>query len=270
MVGNAGSGVFSLDNTAGDSYHTVGGSLVLGSQAGSSGTYSLHNTDTGGATSLTVTGDTIVGDAGSGTFNQTGYDYNNLHTTTNLILGNQNTGSGSYSLSGGSLQVISDTNVGYGGTGTFNLSDAGNLSIGNILRIGRDVGSSGSFTQSGGSLSVTDIEIGNAGRGVYSLSGGSLQVISDTNVGYGGTGTFNLSDAGNFSIGNTLNIGRDAGSSGSFTQSGGSLSSSWLALGIGGTGAFSQTGGTNTIANSLTMGSNTGATGTYALSAPAV
>ena len=80
--------------------------------------------------------------------------------------------------------------------------------------------------------SVIDIEIGDAGRGVYSLSGGSLQVISDTNVGYGGTGTFNLSGAGNFSIGNTLNIGRDEGSSGSFTQSGGSLSSSWPALAI--------------------------------------
>ena len=37
IVGNGGSGSFTQDNSAGDSYHTVGGSLVLGSQAAAGG-----------------------------------------------------------------------------------------------------------------------------------------------------------------------------------------------------------------------------------------
>ena len=54
-VGNAGSGSFTQDNSAGDSSHTVGGSLTLGSQAGSSGSYSLTDTGSGYNVSLAVT-----------------------------------------------------------------------------------------------------------------------------------------------------------------------------------------------------------------------
>jgi len=52
LVGTAGSGTFYQDNSSGASYDTVGGTLVLGSQAGSSGSYNLTDTGTGHALSL--------------------------------------------------------------------------------------------------------------------------------------------------------------------------------------------------------------------------
>ena len=114
-MGNAGSGSFTQDNSAGDSSHTVGGSLTLGSQAGSSGSYSLTDTGSGYNVSLAVTGDTIVGDAGSGTFTQSG----GTHTVTgNLTLAQWVNSSGTYNLQGGSL-VASCEYIGVYGTGTF-------------------------------------------------------------------------------------------------------------------------------------------------------
>jgi hypothetical protein len=101
VVGGGGPGAFTQDNTSGDSYHSVGGSLILGAQAGSSGSYSLTDTGSSYAASLTVAGDTVIGDAGSGSFTQSGD--NSLHTTNYLFLGNQATGSGTYTLNGGSL-----------------------------------------------------------------------------------------------------------------------------------------------------------------------
>ena len=103
VVGSGAAATFTQDNSAADSYHSVGGSLILGAQAGGSGSYSLTDTGSGYAASLSVTGDTIVGDAGSGSFTQSGAA--SVHTTTNLILGNQAGGSGTYNLSGGSLSA---------------------------------------------------------------------------------------------------------------------------------------------------------------------
>ena len=122
VVGSGAAATFTQDNSAADSYHSVGGSLILGAQAGGSGSYSLTDTGSGYAASLTVTGDTIVGDAGSGSFTQSGAA--SVHTTTNLILGNQSGGSGTYNLNGGSLSA-KNLYVGDAGSGTFTVGGSG-------------------------------------------------------------------------------------------------------------------------------------------------
>ena len=124
VVGSGAAGTFTQDNSAADSYHSVGGSLILGAQAGGSGSYSLTDTGTGNAVSLTVTGDTIVGDAGSGTFTQSGDA--SVHTTTNLILGNQSGGSGTYNLKRRQPVRPQPSISGVTGTGSFTQSGGTN------------------------------------------------------------------------------------------------------------------------------------------------
>ena len=51
-----------------------------------------------------------------------------------------------------------------------------------------------------------------------------------------------------------------------FTQSGGTLSSGYEFIGIGGTGTFTQSGGTNTVSNTLDLGFYSGSSGAYNLS----
>ena len=68
-------------------------------------------------------------------------------------------------------------------------------------------------------------------------------------MGYNGTGTFTQSGGTN-TISATLRglyLGYNPGSSGSYTLSGGSLSSEYEFVGYYGTGNFTQSGGTNTI-----------------------
>ena len=75
----------------------MNGDLTLAVISGASGTYNLSGTG-----SLTVSGNEIIGENGSGAFTQSG----GTNTTASLILGDQTSGNGTYTLSGtGSLAV---------------------------------------------------------------------------------------------------------------------------------------------------------------------
>ena len=196
VVGNAGSGTFTQDNSAADSYHTVGGSLTLGAQAGGSGSYSLTDTGSGHNISLAVTGDTVVGDAGTGSFTQTGD--NSLHTTTNLILGNQSTGSGAYNLNGGSLAV------GYqalcGQCGQRRLHPDRRHQCGDLRsRPRRFERRGGSYYLGGGTgspvLTAQMEYVGNVGSGTFTQTGGTNTVNYWIVLGYtaGASGNYTLS-----------------------------------------------------------------------------
>jgi hypothetical protein len=112
---------------------------VLGAQFGGSGTVNLS----GG----TLYDDAIVGDAGSGTFNNT----NAIHNVNgNLVLGNQATGNGTYTITGDLAQTNINFNAG-GDSGNPN----GALIIGN--------GGMGSFVQGLADFSDTSSVVNVAG-----------------------------------------------------------------------------------------------------------
>jgi autotransporter-associated beta strand protein len=104
---------------------------------------------------------------------------------------------------------------------------------------------------------------------MYNLSGtGILSATQYQYVGYSGTGSFTQS-GGTSSVQGPLYLGYNAGASGTYTLSGGSPSIPYynnnsLYVGYSGTGAFTQSGGTN-ASISLCLGYNAGSSGAYNL-----
>jgi len=245
--------------------NTVANELTLGVPAGVTGVYNLS----GGALSV-GTGATqgeIIGNSGSGTFTQTA----GSNTMSDfLIVGNFPGATGTYALSGGSLSVGNDADVGFEGSGTFTQS-GGSETVGMVLTVG--VSSSGTYTQTGGTNMVGSLYMGDflsTASGSYSLSAGSLSASNQEIIGGEGSATFTQSGSTN-SV-NLLVLGSGATSSGNYSLGpGGSLTVTG-ALGqeiIGdlGSGAFTQTGGTNAVTNQFYLGDGIGGSGTYNQSA---
>ncbi len=232
-LGYNGSGTFT--QTGGT--HTVGSTLFLGYNPGSSGSYNLS-----GSGRLSVSGTDYVGYDGTGTFTQTG----GTHAVQSLYLGYYSgssgsySPSGSYSLSGSSSLSVSGTEyVGYYGTGT--------------------------FTQSGGTHTVGQLYLGYnyLSNGSYSLSGsGSLSVSGYEYVGNVGTGTFTQT-GGTHTVGQKLFVGYNSSSVGRYILSGGTVSAGSAYIGgsdtaAGGIGSVTVAGGTFTVPGLLKVW-NTGA-----------
>ncbi|MGO9113049.1 MAG: hypothetical protein ACLP9L_27775 [Thermoguttaceae bacterium] len=196
---------------------------------------------------------------------------------------------------GGTLPTSSDTaTIVNGGTATITLLGevCGTLSLGGSTGSGtvqmtngglstgaQYVGSSGlgTFTQSGGinNINIYDYTglylANNAGSsGTYNLSGNGQLSAPSEYVGYSGTGTFTQSGGTNNINGyynNSLYLGNKAASSGTYNLTGsGQLSAGTACVGYSGTGTFTQSGGTHSIANALYLGYNAGSSGTYNLS----
>jgi fibronectin-binding autotransporter adhesin len=157
----------------------------------------------------------LVGNTTPGSFIQTGGTHS---AVVGLFLGNGNTssGSGSYSLSGGSLSVPA-------------------LYVGNL--------ESGTFMQSGGTCSVSsELDVGSGSNGSFSLGGSGLLSSYQEVVGDESIASFTQSGGTN-NVTNGLDLGQNLGSTGSYTLQGGLLNVSSLALGPG-DGSFNFTGGT--------------------------
>ncbi|MGA9041696.1 MAG: hypothetical protein WB421_14285, partial [Terriglobales bacterium] len=129
--------------------------------------------------------------------------------------------------------------------------DAAPAAAANYLSLG-DTGSttSGSILMSGGSLTAANVlYLGNLGPGTFTQTGGTANVTFTLSLGNGttttsGTGLYNLT-AGSLGVGTNEYIG--------YTSA----------------GTLSQSGGTNNLVGSisyLTLGTNTGSSGVYALS----
>ena len=237
----------------------------------------------------------IIGDSGTGEFNQTG-GTNGIWDT--LHLGFNSGSSGTYNLSGTGTLSAGWESVGGSGTGTFTQTGGTNY-VAEVLSLGGYSGSSGTYNLSGGSLTAQIEVIGESGTGVfnqtggtnsvfmnlylgqwagssgtYNLSGGTLDVVGNI-VNGDGTGTLNI-DGGTLILGggtsgsidvDYFNVGNASGSNGSFTlNSGQSLWAYSEAVGYDGTGVFNQTGGTNNMFSDLDLGHNAGSSGTYNLS----
>jgi hypothetical protein len=134
------------------------------------------------------------------------------------------------------------------------IHSAGSLSTDFQLFIGSEVGTVGTYTFSAGTVTT--------GSGGYSLI-----------VGRSGTGVFEQS-GGHTLPGGQLRMGVSSGAVGTYTLSGGRLSSAERqAIGESGSGIFIQSAGTNTVGYSATtsgygmrLGLNAGGNGTYTMS----
>jgi len=148
----------------------------------------------------------------------------------------------------GSLTTASEI-IGSSGTGTFN-QNGGTHTVNTNLTLGQNGTGTGIYNLNNGTLTVNGSILNGAGDGILRIDGGTLVV-----------------GAGNGSIDvDTLLIGT-TGKTGSHTLSGtGSLTVAQTeAIGVGGTGTFTQNGGTHTT-GSLSIGSSSGGgTGTYHL-----
>ncbi|HEX4413063.1 MAG TPA: hypothetical protein VH107_05500, partial [Lacipirellulaceae bacterium] len=249
-----------------------------------------------GASTLAITGNTLsdntvtIGDNGNGAVTQSG----GTHTVGyNLILSNQGTSVGTYTLSGGTLNSYYNEYVGSSGSGTFtqsggthsanyffvgyNASGLGSYTLSGSSSLlqatyetigqtatGNGAQNGGSFTQTGGANQMTDLFMGQdaLSSGSYSLGGGSLTAQLTESIANNGTATFNQTNGTNST--QELDLGFGPTGNGSYIISGGGLQTSTINLGgspyqVGGKGSL--TINTNALVNvfySINVYSTTG------------
>ncbi|MEJ2092337.1 MAG: hypothetical protein P8X65_09115 [Syntrophobacterales bacterium] len=206
------------------------------------------------------------------TVDATGWGNITLQQSGNALTADNETigldGKGVYDQSGGSNTVNTNPRssqliLGYNptGKGTYNLSGSGSLLASNEI-----IGSqgAGTFNQSGGTNTITQFLFLGGINSTYNLSGGSLSVAGplagNEYIGYSGTGTFNQF-GGTHTASGLLYVGYDFGGIGTYNLKGGSLQAEGESIG---TGTFNQTGGSNTV-KGLELGSVRDALGTYNL-----
>ena len=155
---------------------TVGAQqLVVGSVAGSTGTYALG----GGA--LSVSNEMYVAHFGTATVTQSG-GTNTIDSE--LFVGVATGSSGTYNLSSGDLFSQGDQTIGYGGTGDFNQTGGTNY-LGANLVIGHDASGVGTYTLTGGTLTNEgNLTVGNFGNGTLEISNGTTVSGILSEVGY--------------------------------------------------------------------------------------
>ncbi|MCL4501856.1 MAG: hypothetical protein M1438_08360, partial [Deltaproteobacteria bacterium] len=236
-VGYNGTGIFNQSggiNTVADG--SGNGELDLGRYLGASGSYNLSN-------GSLLADNEYIGYAGSGAFSQSG----GSHAVGQLSLAEEAGSRGTYDLQNGTLASAVEL-IGDSGTGIFTQSGGTHTAFGFIM--GVDAGSSGSYDLSGGSLSTYAEAIGFAGSGAFTQSAGTHTI--DDGLGTG-----------------ELDLGLLSGSTGTYNLNGGSLSAAFEIAGILGTGAFTQSGGNNTMHDGLGtggLGLGVAGTGSYTLS----
>ncbi len=148
--------------------------------------------------------------------------------------------------------------VGDSGTGRF--AQSGGTNSGLQVYIGASAGSDGEYDLTGNSLLSAHVEvIGLNGSGIFTQSGGTNSLSGDITVGASGNGSYSLSGSGLLFAPDTLTLG-DRGGSGTFSLSGsGRLSARGEVIGGSSAGTFTQSGGTNTctyliIGEAITQG----------------
>lgn len=292
-VGYASTGTFTQQGGT----HSMSGHLFIGEQMQATGTYNLVD---GTLLSANVT----LANAGTGTFNQSG----GVHTVaSNMSFGASASGRGTYNLSGGRVESgnlfiasaagASSTNP--GSTGIFNQSGGENVISGSLhVAVGQYSG--GTYNLSGGALSASRTYIGMVGDGIfrhsagthtladalflgsspgsgtYLLSGSGALSAARISIGDSGSGLFEQS-GGSASFSGNIELGKGLNASGQYHLSNGTLTAGKIFVGAtsevaNGVGLFSQTGGTNTLTDAVTIAgttrgaANPSARGTYDLS----
>ena len=194
----------------------------------------------------------------------------NTNATINLEGGLSITGSGTVKLGIGG--VYTDSLISSISSGSASSVTGGSLSAA-ACYVGS--GGTGLFTQSGGTVNLGAANVGlqlgvvSGGQGSYFLSGGSLAAENET-VGYSGAGTFTQTGGTNMVFSGTtpgtLYIGYNGSGNGTYLLGGtGYLAADTEYVGLLGTATFTQTGGTNAVTTRLVLGANPGSMGIYNL-----
>ena len=238
------------------------GIVEIGNSDGLTGRYDLSG---GNLSAHAVT----VGQLGTGIFGHTG----GAAEMASLKVGGSSGASGTYTLSGegpvGSTRLtVGAEYIGYSGIGVFHHQGDhvdGNHTVGNLY-LGYNTGADGSYFMSGAVLlEAGDEFVGSAGHGSFTQNQGINRIGPITIGGVSeGFGTLTLGDLssgyGRYSMDPTVGILE--------------LSASTEIIGRGGTGTFTQFGGTNTVGTpgsanpengNLYIGRSAGGIGSYTL-----
>ena len=254
IIGDSGAGSFDQDSGT----VTVSSTLTIGNASSGNGAYTLS----GGTLTVdsgvdgTVQADTIVAAAGNGNFINSGGD----QTTDALVIGQQLGSTGFYQLtSGAELNIINSD--GTAGNGFLDVGEYGGAT----------------FEQDGGTTTMTgSLDVGRyaSGIGTVDLHGGSITVDTFADDGLSGSGSITQdSQDGASSLdvkGGDFNLGREGGSSGTYSMAGNStltVDTGSLNVGNSGMEIFTQAGSSNVsvVEGQLNIGLNAGASGAYTL-----
>jgi hypothetical protein len=218
VVGNVGRGSFS--QTGGN--HSVG-SLTVGNNAGSNGSFTL-----GSGASLSAASGEFVGSSGTGTFTQNG---GTNASSNGLYMGSNPNSSGSYVLSGGAVNIGNGSGVIVASSGTASFTQTGgNLNAGSDGRIW--------IAASTGSHGVYNVSAGSASTGFLTVGGGNSA---------GGQGTLDVSGTASVTVTAELGVFNNNGSS--INLSGGTITAADL-NDLNFPSNFVWTGGTLNLTNS--------------------
>lgn len=234
LINNTGTATSTINVLSGGTLNATG-SLVMGGSGATSN--SFFNVTSGGSATFAGSSSSIGGTAQAGA-------------------------TGTVGITGGSFTSGTIT-IGNVGAGTMNVS-AGTVTMGTTTL---GVANTGSLNVSGGTVNLGATSVGTANTGSLSVSGGSVTVTSMSAVGgvansTAGTGTLAISGTGNFTVSGASSdtyIGaRVAGSSGTFTLSGGTAKfgdagDGRILVGSTATGGVSVTG-TATISGGTFIG----------------
>jgi len=294
FVGNDGNGTF--NQTGGTLTLAPNNNLDLGAYSGGNGTFSIsagtanigNFIEVGGTEDNGAGGSGVVTVSGSGTLavGSSVIVYNNPGNALNLEGGELSTPTldlnGNTTLlnwTGGTLNltdssVAVDNQVGtLGPNGDLPLASGQTLDVTGYEYIGFQ--GSGTVTQTGGNNYVIPGEYGahdlvvgdgSGASGLYNLSSGTLEVVQGNEyVGASGNGTFNQTGGINFLLsGGELSIAQNAGSTGAYNLSGGTLTANNVYVGgydsgAGGSGTLAVSGsGTLNASQSITVYATSG------------
>ena len=180
---------------------------------------------------------------------------------------------GTLNISGTANLTATWLDMGYGANGATIVNQTGGTAqFANNIYVGRGASQASVYNLSGGELRETGgtfvLSYDNNSKGTFNMTGGSLNTSGAMNIGRAGVGTFTQS-GGDVYCGNDVVIGDLAAGTGTITLDGGYLALRyWQWVGNYGTGTFIQNGGTNHVwgsNNNVLAISGRGGSGTYVM-----
>ena len=283
-LGESGTGTFNQSGGTNDTSW-----MYIGDNAGSSGSYTLSGTGW-----LFATGE-YIGNSGTGSFTQNG-GWNNLSSAWFISATARPPAEPTPSTRADCIQRKSTWAMAARETSS---KPAAPTPAAYSIQLGQNPSGTGTYTLSGsGYIFVTNEVVGESGSGTFTQTGGTNSTyqlnVADTSSAHGATPSA-ARDSCQRSMRRSASpvpapspspaeptpspecffLGYNAGSNATYNLDDGQLSATGTLyytspageyVGYSGTGTFTQSGGTNAIANALYLGYNAGSSGTYNLS----